>query len=128
MQYPYRYLVLAILVFLSIVNGSSWGVATPIALTISHAYQETAFVVSLIPLVYVLTYAVASFPSSFLVDSKGLRFSILLAALSTMVGCAIRCLVPAGMAFVIIGQVFNGFGQAMIINSNVKFVNRWFLP
>ena len=101
---------------------------TPIAIPLIHAYQQTAFIMSLIPMTFMIAYPVFSFPCNWIIDSLGLRPGMLFAAILLTLGAVIRCLVQVDFAYVVVGQCLCAISQLFIQNSTTKIAVRWFLP
>jgi len=105
-----------------------WTVITPIAITIASAYHQPTSTVALIPTSFMMLYAFINFPSSWIIDIKGIRKALLIGIILTCLGAAIRILINIDFAFMIIGQFFCAAGQPFILNATTKVAVRWFLP
>ena len=75
-----------------------------------------------------LIYVFVNFPSNWVLDVKGVRNGIMIGAILTSIGAAIRCLVFANFYLVILGQLLCAIGQPFILNATTKVEVRWFLP
>jgi fucose permease len=127
-MYGYRYSIAAIFFLLAFVNGMCWVVVTPIAVPIARAYGQPDAVVSIIPLCYMVIYVLVNFPSNWVLDVRGIKKGIVVGAVLTAVGTAIRCLVTTSFYFAIAGQVLCAIAQPFILNAPTKIAVRWFTP
>lgn len=75
-----------------------------------------------------LFYVLVNFPSNWLLDVKGIKAGILLGAILTSLGAAIRVFAFANFYFVIAGQILCAIAQPIILNATTKVAVRWFLP
>jgi fucose permease len=127
-QYPQRFLIASIFFLLSFMSGACWVVVSPISVSIAKAYHQSPTVVSLISMSYMLFYVIVNFPSNWMLDVKGVRTGVLVGAILTSLGSAIRCLVFYDFYLVILGQFLCAIGQPFILNATTKVAVRWFLP
>ena len=105
-----------------------WVVVTPISISIAKAYSQPVAIVSIIPMCYMVLYALVNFPSNWVLDDLGVKKGIIIGAVVTSLGAAIRCLVTTNFYFVIAGQILCGIAQPFILNAPTKIAVRWFLP
>jgi fucose permease len=127
-EYSYRFVIVLLFGLLSFVNGMCWVVVSPIAVPISNAYGVSEAIVSLIPMSYMIIYIFMNFPSNWVLDAKGIKKGIVVGAVLTGIGSAIRCLVSYSFYFVIVGQFVCALGQPFILNAPTKIAVRWFSP
>ena len=113
---------------LAFVNGMCWVVVTPISVSIAKAYGQSDAVVSIIPMCYMVIYVFVNFPSNWVIDVRGVKKGIVIGAVVTSLGAAIRCLITTNFYFVIAGQILCGIAQPFILNAPTKIAVRWFLP
>jgi fucose permease len=73
-----------------------------------------------------IVFIFVNFPSNWILDSKGIRKGVIIGAVLTALGAAIRCLVNLSFAYVIIGQIFCAIGQPFILNAPGKIATYWF--
>jgi FLVCR family feline leukemia virus subgroup C receptor-related protein len=75
-----------------------------------------------------ILYVVVNFPSNWVLDVKGIKKGVVVGAVLTAIGTAVRCLVTTHFAFLIAGQVLCAIAQPFILNAPTKIAIRWFLP
>jgi len=127
-QYPYRYVIAIIYIVLSFTTGIMWTVVTPIAIPIASAYHQSDSTVALIPASFMILYIFVNFPSSWIIDLRGIRQGMLLGIIATTVGAGIRTLVNIDFTYMVIGQFICSIGQPLLLNATTKVAVRWFLP
>ena len=66
-QYPYRYVILALYCLLSFVVGMGWVIVAPISIPVAKAYHVSYSLVCVLPLSYMVIYAFTNFPSNWLI-------------------------------------------------------------
>ena len=110
---------------LAVVNGLCWVVVSPISVPVGKAFGQSDAVVSIIPMCYLL---LRYLPSNWVIEVRGIRNGIVVGALVTSLGAAIRCLITYNLFFVIVGQILCGIAQPFILNASTKIAVRWFFP
>ena len=125
-EYPYRIAIVAIFCILTFVNGACWVIVSPISVPVGKAYGQSDAVVSIIPMCFMFVYVFVNFPSNWVLDVKGIKNGVVIGAVLTSLGAAIRCLVATDFYFVIIGQILCAIGQPFILNAPTKIAIRWF--
>ena len=67
-----------------------------------------------------------TFPAAFIIDEYGTRKAILLGAVLSLIGGALRLLINSSFVFVLLGQVIGGIGRPFIINCQAKISSNWY--
>ena len=88
--YKKRYFILLLFVCLSMSNAFQWIEYAIIENIIVKYYDTTTFWVNCTSVVYMAAYIVGIIPATFLLDTKGLRFCILLGAFGNCFGSWIK--------------------------------------
>lgn len=109
-----------------IINGLANNTIIPIASTLSSVYDISNTYVSLPITLSFLIYSLVNFPANHIIDSKGLRVSLLLGASLFSVGAFCFTLINKGFFFAIFGAIFVALGQPFIINCPAKVATYWF--
>jgi len=99
---------------------------SPISGQTSSFFQVSNFLVNSFSLIFFLTYAFVAFPASWCLDKKGLRFGVIVGAITTIIGVWIRALGNWGYAPCFIGQTIASFGQPFFLNALPKVAANWF--
>ena len=105
-----------------------WVVVSPISVPVGKAYQQPDSVISFIPMCYMVLYVIVNFPSNWVLDVRGIKKGIVVGAVLTAIGGAIRCLITTNFYFIIAGQILCAIAQPFILNAPTKIAVRWFLP
>lgn len=95
---------------------------------VGRAYDQSDAVVAIIPMCYMIVYVIVNFPSNWVLDVQGIKKGMVVGAVLTALGAAIRCLITTHFAFVIVGQILCAIAQPFILNAPTKIAVRWFLP
>ena len=75
---------------------------------------------------FMFVYVFVNFPSNWVLDVKGIKNGVVIGAVLTSLGAAVRCLVATDFSYVIIGQILCAIGQPFILNAPTKIAIRWF--
>ena len=78
------------------------------------------------PMLYMIMYVFANFPSNWILDVKGIKPGMIIGSVLTAVGAGIRCLVNSSFSAVIVGQLLCAVGQPFILNAPAKIATYWF--
>ncbi len=125
-EYPYRYIIVFLFSLPSFFNGMCWVVVSPISAKVASTYNLTDSMVTLVPMLYMIMYVFANFPSNWILDVKGIRPGMIIGSVLTAAGAGIRCLVNSSFSAVIVGQFFCAVGQPFILNAPAKIATYWF--
>ncbi|TRY91129.1 hypothetical protein DNTS_020419 [Danionella cerebrum] len=128
--YRKRWFILAVLSLLNCSNAMCWLSFAPVADETAQTLHLSLQQVNWFSLVYVLVAIVFSFCSMWILDTKGLRFSLLLGALLNACGSALRvvsmffpcCVFPLMMC----GQILCALAQPLIVFAPAKLAAQWF--
>ena len=78
--------------------------------------------------VFFITYLPLNFPFNYLVESKGLRSSLILALLVTSVGAWIRILFNYSLLLSFIGSTITSLSNPLYVGATSKLASVWFKP
>lgn len=110
-----------------IINGLANNTVIPIASTLANVYEISNTYVSAPITISFLVYSMANFPANHIIDTKGLKLSLLLGASLFAAGSFCFALVNKGYYFTIFGAILVAIGQPFIINCPAKVATYWFL-
>jgi FLVCR family feline leukemia virus subgroup C receptor-related protein len=125
-EYPFRYAIAVMFSLLSFTNGMCWVVLSPISVDIAKAYDVSQDVVAIVPMCYLVVYVFINFPSNWVLDRKGIKKGLVVGAILTTLGAALRFFSTYSFGFVILGQIICATGQPFILNAPTKIAVRWF--
>lgn len=134
--YPKRWLVLFIFSCVSLINAYNWIEHNIIQDVIELYYNQSLpqssvaqnDAVDWLSMVYMLCYIPLVFPTMFLLDIKGLKFSVVLGALLTCIGASIKCAAINSKRFAILmlGQTICAIAQAFTLGLPARLSALWF--
>ena len=125
-MYPQRFLVTTLYSLGQMMTSVLMSTINPIAADLSIVYQYSPIVINLSGLLYILMHPLFTFPAAYVIDTKGVRVSIILGSLLAMLGISLRLFVNFGFWTVILGQVLAGIGRPFILNCQAKVSANWF--
>lgn len=67
-----------------------------------------------------------TFPSNYVIDDYGIRYSSLIGIGFTFLGMVIKCFINRSFNICILGQVLCAIGQPFLCNAPAKLANTWF--
>ena len=109
-----------------LINGLANNAVIPIAHKLSNTYNISDTYVDAPVLMSFLVYSLMNFPANHLIDTKGLRLSLLIGTLLYTVGLAMFSMVNFGFFWMVIGAIFVALGQPFVINCPAKVATFWF--
>ncbi|XP_052770532.1 solute carrier family 49 member A3-like [Mya arenaria] len=131
--YGRRWFILAVVFLLNLTNGMIWITFSPIADTAVPYYKITPFQLNILVLVFAIASVPFGFAASWLLDTLGLKMSLILAAWLNGLGSFLRNVstfesVPVDYRFTVclIGQILAACAQPFIMFSPTKLAALWF--
>lgn len=89
-SYKTRFFVAAIVTVANLTNQVVWASFASIAATSAVYYDTTALGISMMSLIYMITFIPVSPIASWVLDEKGIRYSILIGTVTTFVGALVK--------------------------------------
>lgn len=128
--YARRWVMLALFVTLSTTSAFQWIQYSIISDAIMHYYSVEAFSVDWTSMIYMVTYIPLILPGSWLLDKKGLRWALVLAALGTCAGSWVKVfsVAPDRWWVTFLGQTIVAVSQVFILNVPARLAAVWFGP
>lgn len=126
--YRKRYLMLMLFVMFSMSNAFQWIEYAIIENIVIKYYETTTFWVNCTSVVYMVAYIVGIIPATYLLDTKGLRFSVLVGAFGNSLGSIIKCFSvnPNMFWLTMIGQTIVATSQLFVLNIPPLLAAVWF--
>ncbi|XP_059142550.1 solute carrier family 49 member A3-like [Physella acuta] len=135
--YKQRWFLLFIIAVINFTNALIWIMFSPVTDQTSAYYKISFMDVNWLSLVYLVVSIPCGFFASWMLDTLGLRASIILAAWLNLIGSALRNLtvddldfihLPQGSRFPVLisGQVVAACGQTFIMFTPAKVAALWF--
>ena len=124
-----RFLMLGILSLAQVTNAAAWVNFSAVSDILQVSYAEaTYFWVTYLSMIFYVTYLFLSIVSAALIETKGIRYALIVAVVMQTLGFWLRTLVNYHFSFCIIGQTIISLGQPMIINMCSTLSANWFPP
>ncbi|XP_046862071.1 solute carrier family 49 member 4-like isoform X2 [Xenia sp. Carnegie-2017] len=128
--YKKRWYVLLIFCINGMMQFAIWNTFSPIETTARAVYKWDGWVIDLIAALGSITFCVSMLPFSWIMDVKGLRFTVLLAAAMQVVGTVLRVL-PAGKMKILTpliycGQIISCLGGPVCMAAPPLLSSTWF--
>ena len=89
-------------------------------------YGVSLITVNYLSFSYMFWFIPINFPSTYVLDTYGLRIGIILGYSIFGVGVCLSCLVNTSFWYVILGQTLSGIGEVFIYNALIKVSENWF--
>lgn len=133
-EYPvfrYRWVILAVYMFLSIVIQIQWLAHAAVARPAQVFYEgqfnpDGLFNIDFLALLYMLVYIVVSIPASYIIDTYGIRTGLGIGAAITLVCGLLKGYLSDSYIGVLIAQVGLSVAQPFILNAVTAVTVRWF--
>ncbi|XP_044730965.1 uncharacterized MFS-type transporter C09D4.1-like [Chrysoperla carnea] len=126
--YKRRWLMIFIFAAIYFINSAHWVQYTIIADTIKKFYNVDTTMVNMTSVVYLVPYLPLILPASYLIDKKGVRFTLLLAAIGNFFGSWLKVFSahPNGFYIGLTGQTILAISQLFILSLPPKLAGIWF--
>jgi len=124
--YPYRWLILAVMVPIIISTEIYWLAFAPIASLAENFYGVSSLGITMFSMIYMLMYILFTIPASWVIDKIGAKPAVLIGAIITAVFGLVRFAFAEVFAIVLITQFFIAIGQPFLINISTKIPANWF--
>ncbi|MCD6331907.1 MAG: MFS transporter, partial [Bacteroidales bacterium] len=131
MKSKYRFVILAVFMFLSLVIQVQWlahaAVARPAAVFYQGQFNPDSFFnIDFLAMLYMLIYVVSSIPASYIIDTYGIRTGLSIGAALTIVFGMMKGILADSFTAVVIAQVGLAVAQPFILNAITAVTARWF--
>ncbi len=124
--YPYRWVMLAIFMFVVAMNQLLWITFAPITGVAARFYNVSDLYIGILSLSFMIVYIVVSFPASWVIDTFGIRVAVGIGAVLTGVFGLLRGIFETNYSLVLVAQVGIAIGQPFILNALTTVSARWF--
>lgn len=124
--YSYRWVILAVYFFISVVIQIHWLTFASISTAAQEYYHTDALHVDFLSMIYMIVYIVVSIPASYIIDTRGLRTGLFAGAVLTGVFGLLKAWGADNFMIVIVGQTGLALAQPFFLNSVTKIGAKWF--
>lgn len=124
--YPYRWVVLAVFMFINLTIQILWIAYAPITGVAAGFYKVTDLAIGMLAMTFMMAFIPLSLPVSWAIDTYGFRLTVSIgAALMGVFGIA-RGLVGADYTLVLLSTIGIAVAQPFLLNAWTKVPAQWF--
>lgn len=130
--YPYRFVILILFMFISLMNQVLWITFAPIMNEIAGYYTgipdwlTPLDSILLLSAIFMILYIPVNFPATYLIDKWGLKWGTGIGVILTGTFGLLRALSGTSYGLIIISTIMIGIGQPFLLNSFTKVAVIWF--
>lgn len=124
--YPYRWVVLAVFMFINLTIQILWITYAPITGLAAAYYGVTDLQIGLLAMAFMLAFIPLSLPVSWVIDSYGFRSAVSIGAVLMGVFGLLRGLAGANYGLVLASTVGIAAAQPFLLNAWTKLPANWF--
>jgi MFS family permease len=129
--FGYRWVVLAVYMFLTVVIQIQWLAHAAVARPAQVFYQgqfnpDGLFNIDFLALLYMLVYIMASIPASYVIDTYGIRIGLGIGAAISVVCGLLKGFMADSYLWVLVAQTGLAVAQPFILNAVTALSVRWF--
>jgi len=124
--YPYRWVVLAVFMFINLTIQVLWISYAPITGVAAAFYNVSDLKIGLLAMVYMIAFIPLSIPVSWAIDTWGFRLTVSIGAILMGVFGVVRGLVGADYTMVLISTIGIAIAQPFLLNAWTKVPAQWF--
>ncbi len=126
--YRYRWLVLAIYMYVSALTQLYWLNFAAIDTYIEDLLKIPASDVQWLTLVFPIVQVLLTIPAGIIIDKIGFKWGVGIGAIFTGLFALLRVLNPASFIMLVVAQVGISIGQPFVLNGVTKLATVWFSP
>ena len=124
--YPYRWVVLAIFMFINLTIQMLWIAYAPITGPAAQYYGVTDLQIGLLSMVFMIAFIPLSIPVSWLIDTYGFRLAVSIGAVLMGLFGVLRGVAGTNYALVLWSTIGIAAAQPFLLNAWTKVAANWF--
>ena len=124
--YAYRWVVLAVFMFVSAINQLLWITFASITGDAAKFYGVSDLSIGLLSMSFMIVYIFVSIPASWAIDTYGVRVAVGIGAALTAIFGILRGVWASSYTLVLIAQIGIAIGQPLILNAITTVAAHWF--
>lgn len=130
--YPYRFVILILFMFISLMNQVLWITFAPIMNEIAGYYTgipdwlTPVDSILLLSAIFMILYIPVNFPATYLIDKWGLKWGTGIGVILTGTFGLLRALSGTSYGLILFTTIMIGIGQPFLLNSFTKVAVIWF--
>jgi FLVCR family feline leukemia virus subgroup C receptor-related protein len=90
---PWRWYILLLFSMSSFINALAWITMAPMTTVLMGVYDESWFGIHFMSNIYLGAFIPLSFPCSYMIDKKGLKFSLIVSIVLSATGLGLKLLI-----------------------------------
>jgi MFS family permease len=124
--YPYRWVVLAVFMFINLTIQILWITYAPITSVAARFYGVTDLKIGLLAMTFMMAFIPLSMPVSWAIDTYGFRMTVSIGAILMGVFGVTRGLAGADYTLVLLSTIGIAIAQPFLLNAWTKVPAQWF--
>ncbi|MCA9958867.1 MAG: MFS transporter, partial [Anaerolineales bacterium] len=124
--YPYRWVVLAVFMFINLTIQMLWITYAPITGTAAQFYGVTDLQIGFLAMSFMIAFIPLSIPVSWVIDSYGFRLAVGIGAVMMGVFGLLRGVVGTSYGWVLAATIGIAAAQPFLLNAWTKVPANWF--
>lgn len=125
-SYGYRYVVLAVWMFVNILMQALWICYSPVSAQAAQLWGVSEFWVGFLAMSFMYVYVVMSLPASWVIDKYGFSFAVGLSGVVMGIAALVKGVFALNYPVVLACQIAMAIVQPLMVNSGTKLAARWF--
>jgi MFS family permease len=124
--YPYRWVVLAVFMFINLTIQVLWIAYAPITGPAAQYYNVSDLLIGLLSMTFMITFIPLAIPVSWAIDTYGFRITVSIGAVLMGVFGVVRGLAGANYTLVLLSTIGVAVAQPFLLNTWTKVPAQWF--
>ncbi len=124
--YNYRWIMLAVYMFMVAMNQLLWITFAPITSEAVHYYGVSELWIGILSMSFMVIFILFSIPASWIIDTYGIRIGVGIGALLTGIFGLTRGFAGTNFNLLLVSQIGIAIGQPFLLNAITKLSARWF--
>jgi MFS family permease len=125
-SYGYRWVVLAVWMFVNILMQALWICYSPVSAQAAQVWGVSEFWVGFLAMSFMYVYVVMSLPASWVIEKYGFSFAVGLSGVVMGVAALVKGVFALNYTVVLVCQIAMAVVQPLMVNSGTKLAARWF--
>lgn len=124
--YPYRWVVLAVFMFINLTIQILWISYAPITSVAAGYYGVTELAIGLLAMTFMMAFIPLSIPVSWAIDTYGFRITVSIGAVLMGIFGVVRGLANTNYTLVLLSTIGIAIAQPFLLNAWTKVPAQWF--
>ena len=124
--YPYRWVVLAVFMFINLTIQILWISYAPITSAAANFYQVSELAIGLLAMTFMMAFIPLSIPVSWAIDTYGFRITVSIGAILMGIFGVVRGVANTNYTLVLLSTIGIAIAQPFLLNAWTKVPAQWF--